>query len=98
MIKDYKCSKCGAGLEDWLDIDSFVGEWSEDRFRCNGHLISPVPFPQASEQNASNRTKSCGYFGLEELGEVYSDDNAWVTFPAIGKHVLASRGGKDANQ
>ena len=24
--------------------------------------------------NAMNRTKSCGYFGLEDLGVEYSDD------------------------
>ncbi|MBN6075774.1 hypothetical protein HYE60_11070 [Aggregatibacter actinomycetemcomitans] len=70
----FTCPKCGAELEDWCGIDPFLGEWSEDRFRCNGHLISPVPFPQASEQSAVNRTKSCGYFGLEDLGEVYSDE------------------------
>ncbi|OOF39069.1 hypothetical protein BKK56_04055 [Rodentibacter genomosp. 2] len=67
----FKCPKCGADLEDLWDgepVSVFIGEWSEDRFRCNGHLIKPVPYPQASEQSAVNRTKSCGYFGLEVLG------------------------------
>ena len=34
----------------------------------------PIPFPQVSKYSAVNRTKSCGYFGLEDLGGEYSDD------------------------
>ena len=73
----WQCPKCGAPLEDLWDgepVSAFVGEWSEDRFRCNGHVIHPLPFPIANENCAMNRTKSCGYFGLEDLGVEYSDD------------------------
>ncbi|OOF46586.1 hypothetical protein BKK52_11270 [Rodentibacter trehalosifermentans] len=72
----FKCPKCGAELEDlWVGepVSAFIGEWSDDRFRCHGHLIKPVPYPQASEQCAINRTKSCGYFGLEALGVEYQE-------------------------
>lgn len=63
----FKCPKCGAELEDWFGIDPFIGEESEDRFRCAGHLIEPIPYPHASKQSAVNRTKSCGYLGLDDL-------------------------------
>lgn len=76
MASNYKCPKCGAELEDWyiVGVNDFIGKWSEDRFRCTGHLIQPIPFPQASNDCSFNRTKSCGYFGLEDLGVEYSDD------------------------
>ncbi|RDE96167.1 hypothetical protein DPW02_11465 [Aggregatibacter aphrophilus] len=71
----WQCPKCGAPLEDWymVGVNDFIDKWSEDRFRCNGHLIQPLPHPQASYQSAINRTKSCGYFGLEDLGVEYSE-------------------------
>lgn len=73
----WQCPKCGAELEDLWDgepVSAFIGEWSEDRFRCNGHVIHPLPFPIASENCSMNRTRSCGYFGLEDFGVEYSDD------------------------
>ncbi|HHF6615756.1 TPA: hypothetical protein ACPP68_001624 [Haemophilus influenzae] len=75
-MTSYKCPKCGAELEDFYTPDYFISssEWDDDRFRCNGHLIEPIPFPQVSKFSAVNRTKSCGYFGLEDLGVEYSDD------------------------
>ena len=73
----FKCPKCDAELEDLWDgepVSAFVGEWSEDRFCCNGHALDPLPFPKASKDSAVNRTKSCGYFGLDDLGVEYGDD------------------------
>ena len=91
MASNYKCPKCGAPLEDLWDgepVSAFIGEWSEDRFRCDGHVIRPLPFPIASENCTMNRTKSCGYFGLEDLGVEYSDDfvQRSVSIGHIQKH------------
>lgn len=72
----FKCPKCGAELEDFYYPDdpyAPVSEWDDDRFRCSGHLIEPLPYPQASKGCAMNRTKSCGYFGLEDLGVEYQE-------------------------
>nr|DAN71522.1 MAG TPA: PhnA Zinc-Ribbon [Caudoviricetes sp.] len=68
-MSKHKCPKCGAPLSDWYipNEPSFCGEMSDDRFRCEGHLITPKPFPQASDGCALNRTESCGYFGIWEL-------------------------------
>ncbi|MFU2079338.1 hypothetical protein ACLQ91_01965 [Avibacterium endocarditidis] len=63
-MNEYKCPKCGAKLERFWDLpDAF----DESVFRCNGHLIQPVPYPHISPYSALNRTKSCGYFSLDEL-------------------------------
>ena len=74
-MTSYKCPKCGAALEEFYTPDYFIssGEWDDDRFRCNGHLIEPIPFPQVSKYSAVNRTKSCGYLGLEDLGVEYKE-------------------------
>lgn len=56
------CPKCGGELSDHWDgeaVSAFVGEWSDDRFRCEGHKV--VEFVGFS------RTKSCGYFGLADF-------------------------------
>ena len=62
--------KVRCGIRGFYTPDYFISssEWDDDRFRCNGHLIEPIPFPQVSKYSAVNRTKSCGYFGLEDLG------------------------------
>ncbi|WKT00508.1 hypothetical protein NYR30_04265 [Gallibacterium salpingitidis] len=66
------CPKCGAELEDLRQMDEW-GWFSEAPFRCSGHLIQPVPYPNISIHNGLNRTKSCGYFSFEELG-IESDE------------------------
>ncbi|HHF5418241.1 TPA: hypothetical protein ACPPA7_001719 [Haemophilus influenzae] len=55
-MTSYKCPKCGAELEDFYTPDYFISssEWDDDRFRCNGHLIEPIPFPQVSKFSAVN--------------------------------------------
>ncbi|MGQ0285834.1 hypothetical protein ACT2CV_01335 [Pasteurellaceae bacterium 22721_9_1] len=68
----FKCPKCGAELSDCWDgepISAFVGEWSEDRFRCAGKLVI-----QDNKLSPFSRTKSCGYFGLEDFGVEYRED------------------------
>lgn len=69
MITTHKCPKCNAPLTDWYvpDLPALCSEMSDDRFQCEGHLIEPKPFPQASDGCSLNRTKSCGYFGIWEL-------------------------------
>lgn len=66
--KQMKCPKCGAPVEDWTDVDEW-GWFADAPFRCSGHLIEPLPYPQASPDCALNRTKSCGYFGWEVWDE-----------------------------
>lgn len=77
MISElFVCPKCGAELEDFYlpdDENNWVGAWDDDRFRCCGHLIKPIRFPQVSQDNPMNRTKSCGYFGLADLGMEYKE-------------------------
>ncbi|MDO4698269.1 MAG: hypothetical protein Q4A60_06300 [Pasteurellaceae bacterium] len=71
----FKCPKCGGELSDWWDgepVSAFVGEWSGSRFRCEGKLV-----PAKENRNPYawfNRTPSCGYFGLEDLGVEYRED------------------------
>lgn len=63
------CPKCGGELSDRWDgepVSAFVGEWSDDRFRCEGYKV--VEFVGFS------RTKSCGYLGLEDFGVKYDGD------------------------
>lgn len=41
MITKYKCPRCGGELSDWWDgepVSTSIGEWSGNRFRCEGHL------------------------------------------------------------
>ena len=74
MITKYKCPRCGGELSDWWDgepVSGFVGEWSEDRFRCEGHL-KPAKDDRLGDYVWVNRTPSCGYFGLDDLGGKYS--------------------------
>ncbi|MGC6247186.1 hypothetical protein ACNO7P_01850 [Bisgaard Taxon 45] len=71
MNTEYKCPKCGGELSDLWDgelVSAFIGEWSDDRFRCEGRVVAVgIMGPQ--------RTKSCGYFGLENLGVEYREDD-----------------------
>lgn len=69
------CPNCGAELSDWWALaDNFVGEWDNDRFRCEGHLKPENErFVNMSEHCSLNRTPSCGYFGLADLGIVYDE-------------------------
>ncbi|HDR0611629.1 TPA: hypothetical protein QBZ44_000453 [Pasteurella multocida] len=71
MTTEYKCPKCGGELSDLWDgepVSAFIGEWSDDRFRCEGRVVAVgIMGPQ--------RTKSCGYFGLEDLGVEYMEDD-----------------------
>ncbi|WP_424410065.1 hypothetical protein [Pasteurella sp. PK-2025] len=74
MNTEYKCPKCGGELSDLWDgepVSAFVGEWSDDRFRCEGKWIAAQDdrFGEYGEIQWFNRTKSCGYFGLENLGD-----------------------------
>lgn len=69
-VTKFRCPKCGAELSDGWDgepVSACVGEWSEDRFYCEGFTVEtgPVRF---------NRTRSCGYFGLADLGVEYRED------------------------
>ncbi|HEH9641117.1 TPA: hypothetical protein SIC21_002309, partial [Pasteurella multocida] len=52
---------------DGEPVSAFVGEWSDDRFRCEGRVV-------AVGIMGAQRTKSCGYFGLEDLGIKYQED------------------------
>ncbi|WP_439290808.1 hypothetical protein [Lonepinella koalarum] len=73
----HHCPKCGGELEDCWDgelISAFIGEWSDDRFRCCGNPLKPLPFPTLSEFHPMNCTPVCGYFGLEDLGFEYRED------------------------
>ena len=64
--KEIKCPKCNAPLEDWRGVDEWG--WFEDMpFRCCGHLIKPLPYPQASADCALNRTLSCSYFSERDV-------------------------------
>lgn len=69
MITKYKCPQCGGELSDWWDGEntSSIGEWSDDRFRCEGKLVEAKD-DRFGDYVWVNRTKSCGYFGLENLG------------------------------
>lgn len=72
-MTDFKCPKCGGELSDGWDgepVSAFVGEWSDDRFRCNGKLVEAID-TRYGDYVWLNRTKSCGYFGLEDLGVDY---------------------------
>lgn len=61
-----KCPKCGAEMEDCRAWDEWG--WFEDMpYRCSGHLIKPLPYPQASPDCALNRTPSCGYFSERDV-------------------------------
>lgn len=70
------CPKCGAELTDLWDgepVSAFIGEWSEDRFRCEGKFI-PTRDNTGGEWIWVNCEKSCGYFGLNDFG-VEEPDN-----------------------
>ncbi|MCL7785676.1 hypothetical protein [Pasteurella multocida] len=71
MKTEYKCPKCSGELSDCWDgepVSAFIGEWSDDRFRCEGRVVAVgIMGPQ--------RKKSCGYFGLEDLGVEYREDD-----------------------
>ena len=62
----YKCPKCGGELEDLRGEDEW-GWYEDEPFRCNGHFTGK--YPHISRDSAMNRTKSCGYFGVEDLGD-----------------------------
>lgn len=75
----FKCPKCGGELSDWWDgepVSAFVGEWSDDRFRCDGHFIKyeDVILDNGKPLRIGRRTKSCGYFGLADFGVEYRED------------------------
>ena len=79
---DFTCPKCGGELSDCWDgepVSAFVGEWSDDRFRCEGHLIEAKDdvFTDGKGNRIAwfNRTKSCGYFGLADFGVEYREDD-----------------------
>lgn len=74
MEAKYKCPQCGGELSDWYDPENtaFIGEWSDDRFRCEGHL-KPAKDDRFGDYVWVNRTPSCGYFDLEDLGVKYSE-------------------------
>lgn len=66
------CPKCGGELSDLWDgeaVSAFVGEWSDDRFRCEGKLVEAKD-DRWGDYVWLNRTKSCGYFGLADFGIV----------------------------
>ena len=68
-MTNYKCPICGTHLEDWWDgepVSAFIGEWSDDRFRCPGQIV-------AIGMMGAQRKPSCGYFGLEDLGVEYKE-------------------------
>ena len=70
ISENFKCPKCGAPVVAWYFPNGecvMVGEEDSDRFQCCGHLIEPICYPNVSKDNPMNRTKSCGYFGLEDL-------------------------------
>lgn len=75
----FQCPKCGGELSDGWDgepVSAFVGEWSEDRFRCEGKLV-PAKDDRYGDRNQYawfNRTPSCGYFSFEALGVEYRED------------------------
>lgn len=69
------CPKCGGALSDHWDgepVSAFVGEWSDDRFRCEGKSVEAKD-DRYGNLAWFNRTKSCGYFGLEDFGIVYEE-------------------------
>ena len=75
MITKYKCPRCGGELSDWWDgepVSTSIGEWSGNRFRCEGHL-KPAKDDRFGDYVWVNRTPSCGCFGLEYLGVKYSE-------------------------
>ncbi|KKB00221.1 hypothetical protein N8E87_03450 [Avibacterium paragallinarum] len=75
-MNEYKCPKCGGELSDLWDrqpVNAFIGEYSDDRFRCEGKL-KEAKHDRMGEFVWVNRTKSCGYFSLDELG-IESDGN-----------------------
>lgn len=61
---EYKCPKCGGEIEDLRMVDEW-GWFTDAPFHCVGHYTGR--FPEVSRDCSLNRTKSCGYFGLEEL-------------------------------
>ena len=64
--EDYQCPKCGGDIEDLRSGWSDEWGWYEDEpYRCNGHYTGK--YPNVSRDSALNRTKSCGYFKLEDL-------------------------------
>ena len=70
-IRAPQCPKCGAELEDFYDEFDDWGWCAKDdaaRFKCRGKLLKPKKYAWCSEDCALNRTKSCGYFGLADLG------------------------------
>lgn len=69
-ISEYQCPKCGGELSDCWDgeaVSAFVGEFSDDRFRCEGKPTASQD-PNFGAYHWKNRTPSCGYLGLEDLG------------------------------
>ncbi|MCK3657244.1 hypothetical protein A4G18_00540 [Pasteurellaceae bacterium Pebbles2] len=69
------CPKCGAELMDfYFGDDGNVGEWDDDRFSCIGYPLSEKKYDILTWGHPFNRTKSCGDFGLEDLGVEYCED------------------------
>lgn len=69
-MSEYQCPICGAELLDCWDgeaVSAFVGEFSDDRFRCEGKPKVEQD-PNFGAYHWKNRTPSCGYFGLEDFG------------------------------
>ncbi|BFQ92347.1 MULTISPECIES: hypothetical protein [Gallibacterium] len=67
-VSELTCPKCGGDLTDLWDgepVSAFIGEWSDDRFRCEGKWEEAEKWGRYAW---FNRTKSCGYFGLKDLG------------------------------
>ncbi|MFK3559387.1 hypothetical protein [Pasteurella multocida] len=64
MKTEYKCPKCGGEIEDLTESDEWM-YFTDEPFRCCGHYTGR--YPNVSKDCSMNRTKSCGYFSLEEL-------------------------------
>ncbi|WP_233116564.1 phage N-6-adenine-methyltransferase [Aggregatibacter actinomycetemcomitans] len=54
-----------------FDLDACA---NADNALCPRFVTESDDITKNATQSAVNRTKSCGYFGLEDLGEVYSDE------------------------
>ncbi|QIA76153.1 hypothetical protein [Rodentibacter caecimuris] len=63
-MSKYLCPKCGGEIEDCSAGDEW-GWFEDEPFRCAGHYTGR--FPNVSRDCSLNRTKSCGWFKLEEL-------------------------------
>lgn len=76
-----KCPKCGGELEDLWDgepVSAFIGEWSDDRFRCAGQFMKCKDDVYSDGKHHFQwvtLSPSCGYFGLADFGIFPPDED-----------------------